>query len=327
VSADERELGLGLQTDKRPGDYAALARIAELGGFDVVTAFNDLWYQPALPALLEIAVATRRVRVGPSCLNPYTVHPVELAGQTAALDLASRGRAFLGLAAGAWLDGLGIEQRRPAATIAEAWEIVSRLLAGDRSGFEGGVFRLEPGAALAYPPARDRVPLLVGTWSPRLTAFAAERADELKLGGTANPAMVRLARRRLGPARVRIVAGAVTVVDRDGPRARELARRRVAMYLDVVAALDPTAGLDPELLAALRARVAAGDADGAARLVSDETLDLFAFSGTPAQVAAQAEVAFEAGAGRVEFGSPHGLDERGGVDLLAREVAPRLREG
>ncbi len=42
-----RELGLGLQTDKRPGDYAALARIAEAGGFDVVGTFNDLWFQPA----------------------------------------------------------------------------------------------------------------------------------------------------------------------------------------------------------------------------------------------------------------------------------------
>jgi 5,10-methylenetetrahydromethanopterin reductase len=319
------ELGLGLQTDKRPGEYAAVARIAEDGGFDVVTTFNDLWYQPALPALLEIAAATERVRVGPSCLNPFTVHPVELAGQAAALDLASGGRAFLGLAAGAWLDALGIEQRRPVATIAEAWEIVSRLLAGDRSGFEGEVFRLEPGAGLAQPPVRERVPLLVGTWSPRLTAFAAERADELKLGGTANPAMVRLARRWLGAADVGIVAGAVTVVDRDGPSAREHARRRVAMYLDVVAGRDPTAGLDPELLAALGARVAAGDADGAARLVTDETLDLFAFAGTPARIADQARALFEAGARRVEFGSPHGLDERAGVELLSREVVPRLR--
>jgi 5,10-methylenetetrahydromethanopterin reductase len=160
VTAEGRELGLGLQTDKRPGEYAALARIAEHGGFDVVTTFNDLWYQPALPALLEIAYATERVRVGPSCLNPYTVHPVELAGQTAVLDLASRGRAFLGLATGAWLDTLGLEQPRPVATISEAWEIVSRLLAGDRSGYEGEVFRLEPGAGLAYAPARERVPLL-----------------------------------------------------------------------------------------------------------------------------------------------------------------------
>ena len=83
------------------------------------------------------------------------MHPVELAGQTAVLDLVSRGRAFLGLAAGAWLGGLGIEQRRPVATVAEAWEIVSRLLAGDRSGFEGEVFRLEPGAGLAYAPERS----------------------------------------------------------------------------------------------------------------------------------------------------------------------------
>jgi 5,10-methylenetetrahydromethanopterin reductase len=138
--------------------------------------------------------------------------------------------------------------------------------------------------------------------------------------------MVRLARRRLGQAEVGIVAGAVTVVDRDGARARVLARRRVAMYLDVVAGLDPSAVIDPELLAALGARLAAGDPDGAARLVSDEILDLFAFSGTPAQVAGQAEALFEAGARRVEFGSPHGLDERVGVELLAREVAPRLRK-
>jgi 5,10-methylenetetrahydromethanopterin reductase len=325
VTAEGRELGLGLQTDKRPGEYAALAQIAERGGFDVVTTFNDLWYQPALPALLEIAGATERARIGPSCLNPFTVHPVELAGQTAALDLVSGGRAFLGLAAGAWLGGLGIEQRRPLATIAEAWEIVSRLLARDRSGFDGEVFRLEPGAGLAYTPARERVPLLVGTWSPRLTAFAGEHADELKLGGTANPAMVRLARERLGPADVGVVAGAVTVVDHDGARAREHARRRVAMYLDVVGALDPTTAHDPELLPALRARVAAGDAAGAARLVSDETLDLFAFAGTPAHVADRAHALFEAGARRVDFGSPHGLDERSGVELLAREVAPRLR--
>jgi 5,10-methylenetetrahydromethanopterin reductase len=324
VSSGRRELGLGLQTDKRPGEYAVLGRMAEQGGFDVVTAFNDLWYQPALPALLEVAGATERVRVGPSCLNPFTVHPVEIAGQTAALDLVSHGRAFLGLAAGAWLEALEIEQRRPVTTIAEAWEIVCRLLSGDRSGFAGDVFRIEPGRALAYAPERASVPLLVGTWSSGLTAFAATRADELKLGGTANPAMVRLTRERLGPAEVGIVTGAVTVVDRDGARARAYARRRVAMYLDVVAARDPTVTFDPDFLRSLGARVSAGDVDGAAGLISDETLDLFAVAGTPEHVAEQAEALFDAGALRVEFGSPHGIDERSGVDLLAREVAPRL---
>jgi 5,10-methylenetetrahydromethanopterin reductase len=324
VTNEPREVGLGLQTNKRPGEYAALALIAERGGFDVVTTFNDLWYQPALPALLEIAAATERVRVGPSCLNPFSLHPVELAGQTAALDLVSSGRAFLGLAAGAWLADLGLDQRRPVETIAEAWEIVTRLLAGDRSGFEGEVFRLAPGVGLAYPRERERVPLLIGSWSPRLTSFAAGHAAELKIGGSANPAMVQLARERLGAADVGIVAGAVTVVDTDDTRAREHARHQVAMYLEVVAGLDPVAGVPAALIAAIAEQLSAGDVAGAASLISDEVLDLFAFSGTPDRIASQALALYDAGARRVEFGTPHGLDESAGVELLAAEVLPRL---
>ena len=53
MSRTVRELGLALQTNKRPGEYAALARPADDAGFAVVTVYNDLWYQPALPALLE----------------------------------------------------------------------------------------------------------------------------------------------------------------------------------------------------------------------------------------------------------------------------------
>jgi 5,10-methylenetetrahydromethanopterin reductase len=303
-----RELGLGLQSNKRPGDYAALAAVAEDAGFDVITVFNDLFFQPALPALLEIARATERVRVGPSCLNPFTVHPVEIAGQTAALDLASDGRAFLGLAAGAWLDRVGVEAGRPLTAIREAWEVVRRLLAGDDSGFDGERFSLEPGNTLAYEPLRSDVPLLVGTWSPRLTAFAGEHAAELKLGGCANPAMVRLARERLGSSDTRIVVGAVTVVDEDDAAARALARAEVALYLPVVAGHDPTVDVDLD-----------------APEISDEVLDLFAFAGSPERIAEHAEALFAAGADRVEFGTPHGIDERRGVELLATRVLPRLR--
>jgi len=288
-----RELGLGLQTNRPLGEYAPLARAAEEAGFDVVTCFNDLWFQPALPALLEIAAATSRVRVGPSCLNPFTVHPVEIAGQIAALDRASRGRAFLGLAAGAWLDELGVDTARPAVAVREAWEIVRRLLAGDESGFGGERFSMPAGARLNYEVERREVPLLVGTWSPRLAAFAGEQARELKIGGSANPELVPVLRKRIGNDEVGIVLGAVTVVDEDGDRARALARERVAMYVDVVARHDPT---QPR----------------------EDDLQRFAFAGTPAEVAAQAEAVFEAGALRVDFGIVHGFE------LLCREVVPAL---
>jgi 5,10-methylenetetrahydromethanopterin reductase len=319
------ELGLALQTDKPVGAYAALARAAEDAGFDVVTVFNDLWFQPALPALLEIAAATQRVRVGPSCLNPFTVHPVELAGQTAALDRASRGRAFLGLAAGAWLESLRIDRSSPVAAIAEAWEIVRRLLAGDDSGFAGTRYALPTGARLQYETERAEVPLLVGTWSPRLAAFAGTAATEVKAGGSANPALVPVLRERIGSDDVGIVLGAVTVVDEDGDRARAVARREVALYVDVVGALDPTTPAEPELLERIGALVAAGRHDDAGALLSDDVLARFAFAGTPAEVAAQAEAVLDAGALRVDFGTPHGIDERHGVDLLCREVLPRLR--
>jgi 5,10-methylenetetrahydromethanopterin reductase len=325
VTQDGRELGLGLQTDKKPGDYAPLATLADDAGFEVVTTFNDLWFQPALPALLEIAAATTRVRVGPSCLNPFTVHPVEIAGQIAALDAASDGRAFLGLARGTWLEPLGLDQSDPVTAIREAWEVVRRLLAGDDSGFTGRRFSLPREQRLRFPILRDEVPLLVGTWAPRLSAFAGEAAQELKVGGSSNPDVVPVIRERIGNPDVRIVLGAVTVVDEDGKRARKIARREVAMYLAVVAELDPTVSLDPELIARVRVFVAAGDDESAGALISDDLLDRFAFAGSPKEVAAHAEAVFDAGAGRVDFGTPHGTPERRGVELLCSQVLPRLR--
>ena len=310
-----RELGLGLQTDKAPGSYGPLASAAEEAGFAVVTAFNDLWFQPALPALLEIARATSRVRVGASCWNPFTVHPVELAGQAAVLDSVSGGRAFVGLARGSWLEEVGLDVSHPVAAVREAWEVMRRLLAGDDSGFEGSRFSLPPGARLRYEVARREVPLLVGTWSPRLAALAGEAAAELKVGGSANPDVIPVLRGWIGNDAVGIVLGAVTVVDEDGERARAAARREVAMYLEVVGPFDPTFDVDPELLARVR-----DDPE----LIPDEVLDRFAFAGTPAQIAEHAEALFAAGAARVDFGTPHGVDERRGVELLCRDVAPRL---
>jgi 5,10-methylenetetrahydromethanopterin reductase len=322
--SNERELGLGLQTNKALSEYGPLAKAAEDGGFDVVTAYNDLWFQPALPALLEIARATSRVRVGPSCLNPFTLHPVEIAGQIGMLDAASDGRAFLGLARGAWLESLGVDQSQPVTAIREAWEIVARLLAGDESAFVGERYMLPRGSRLRYERHRSSVPLLVGTWSPSLAAFAGEAAQEVKVGGSANPDVVPVMRRRIGNDDVGIVLGAVSVVDDDGERARAIARREVAMYLAVVAELDPTVSLDPELLVRVRDLVAARDEDAAGALIADDVLDRFAFAGTPEQVVAHAERVFEAGAGRIDFGTPHGIPEERGIERLCRQVLPRL---
>jgi 5,10-methylenetetrahydromethanopterin reductase len=271
-----------------------------------------------------MAQATERVRLGPAALNPFTLHPVEIAGQIAALDAVSGGRAYLGLVRGSWLDALGIEPVRPLTAVREAVEVIRRLLAGDASGFAGEIFSLAPGARLRYEPLRREVPLLIGAWGERLAAYAGEVAEELKIGGTANPELVPLMRSRIGNDSVRIVVGAVTVVDEDGAAARRLAREEAALYFPVVAGLDPTLEVPAGLVEDVRRLVDAGDQRAAGALIPDEVLDRLAFAGTPQHVARQAAALYEAGADRVEFGTPHGLTPTRGIELLAARVLPEL---
>jgi len=261
--------------------------------------FHDLFFPPAIGPLVTMARVTERVRLGPAALNPLTLHPAEIAGQVAWLDRASNGRSFLGLVTGSWLDQLGLDESRPLTCLREAVEVVRRLLARDRNGFAGDRFTLLPGAGLAYEPLRPRVPLMIGTWKPRAAAFAATVADEVKIGGTANPDMVRLMRDWLGPDGPRIVVGAVTVVDEDASAARARAAKEVELYLDVVGALDPTLELRPDQPA---------------------PLEKFTLAGTPAEVAQQVSGLVEAGAHRIEFGTPQGR-----LDLLCDSVLPQLR--
>lgn len=298
-----RELGLGLLTDLEPADYEWIARRVDEAGIDVLSVFHDLLYQPAIGPLLLMARVTERVRLGPAALNPFTLHPYEIAGQTAMLDRVSGGRAYLGLAKGAWLDRLGLDEERPLAALREAVEIVTKLLAGDESGVEGERFRLAPGTALAYERERQRVPLLIGTWGRRTVTWAGTVADELKLGGSANPDLIPVVRDWLGNPDVAIVTGCVTVVDEDGNWARERVRAKVAPYLDVVAKLDPTLELRPG---------------------QEPSLDRFAIAGTPEEVAARVEELWAAGAARVELGTPQGRTTREGVELICSRVLPLL---
>jgi 5,10-methylenetetrahydromethanopterin reductase len=250
-----------------------------------------------------MARVTERVRLGPAALNPFTAHPYEIAGQTAFLDAVSGGRAYVGLAKGAWLDRLGLDEERPLRALQEAVAVVEALLAGDERGVDGERFRLEPGTTLAYPRVRDRVPLLVGSWGRRTLAWAGTVADEVKLGGTANPALVPLARAWIGNPDVRLVTGCVTVVDEDPDRARARAHEAVRPYVEVVGGLDPTLA----------------DEGGAL------PLDRFCLAGTPEEVAERVRELWAAGVDRVELGTPQGLTTRDGVALICDRLLPLLR--
>ena len=78
-------------------------------------------------------------------------------------------------------------------------------------------------------------------------------------------------------------------------------------------------------LGRIKAAAARYDFAAAGALISDDLLRCFAFAGTPQEVADHAAALFAAGAGRVEFGTPHGLSAESGLRLLGERVVPALR--
>jgi 5,10-methylenetetrahydromethanopterin reductase len=326
-------VSIAFQTDKPVSAYGPLAATAEGYGFDGVTVYNDMLYQPAWLPLLEIARATRWVHIGPAAVNPFTCHPINIAGNIALIDEAAQGRAYLGLARGGWLDFVGLNPPHAVTALAEAFRAVRHLLRQETTPLAGKVFSLAGGDSLRWPILRSDLPFLLGSWGVQTIQACIDQIDELKIGGSANPAVGPFYRQVLAdsatnagraPGAVGLAIGAVTVVDLDGHAARTRARREVALYLPVVAALDPTMQIDPELLARLQSAAARYAFDEAAALVSDELLDRFAFAGAPEQVAAHADALFRAGFTRVEFGTPHGLTPQEGVRLLGEHVLPAL---
>ncbi len=316
-------ISIAWQTNKRLSSYGALASQAEAYGFDGVSVFNDMLFQPSWLPLLEMARHTKRVRLGAAAVNPFTSHPINIAGNMALLSEAAAGRCYLGLARGAWLDFVGVKPDEPIAALREAFITIRHLLRQNKAALIAAHFPLLGGDSLRWEIADSELPFLLGSWGKKTIAACQQFVSEVKLGGTANPDVVPWLRRQLD-AETGIVIGAVTVVDEDGEAAKALARREVALYLPVVAKLDPTVEIDPQRLAGISAAAERFDFETAATFVSDELLAKFAFAGTPLQVAEQANRLFAAGATRVEFGTPHGFSAESGLTLLGQKVLPAI---
>ena len=322
----QQSISIAFQTDKPLSAYGPLAASAENHNFDTITVYNDMLYQPAWLPLLEIAKATSKINIGVAAVNPFTSHPINIAGNIALIDEASNGRAYLGIARGAWLDFVGVEPKRPLTAMRESFAAVRHLLSGSKEPLAGDIYPIAGGDSLRWDGAvRPKIPFLLGTWGVKTMQACLPYVNQIKRGGTANSDVVPWCRQQVGPD-IGIVIGAVCVVSEDGAAARQLARREVALYLPVVAALDPTVTIDPDRLAKLNAAAANYDFDLAATYISDDLLQKFAFAGTPSDIAKQTLELFEAGANCVEYGTPHGLSADEGLRLLGEQVLPQVKE-
>jgi 5,10-methylenetetrahydromethanopterin reductase len=330
------QLSIGFSGGKPLNDYITLAQMVDQYGFHTLSIFDDLLFKPAWPILTLLAHHTRRVRLGPSIANPYLIHPAILAGHIALLDELSNGRAYLGIGRGAFLEFLELEQPRPITTVREAIELIRRLLRGDPRPYQGQVFRATEGASLHWQPPRADIPIMVGTWGPRMCAMAGELADEVKAGPMWNVEFARdmwshicQGAERVGrdPETIRLVFGPLTSISEDRQEAKALARRTLAFYMPYLNPMPEKVGVDPVEIQQINAAAGRGDYTEATRLISDLCLDSFALYGTPHDCIAQIErLVAESPVRRIEFGMPHGPDQIKAIQLLGEQVLPHFKQ-
>src|SRR6266446_1190389 len=115
-------------------EYASLAQAAEAAGFDQFWVSHDLFLRSVWIILASVAQATRRIQLGTCIVNPFTMHPAEIAMAAGAVDELSGGRFCLGISSGAgdFLNWVGIQPEQPVRVVRETVTTLRKLFGGER---------------------------------------------------------------------------------------------------------------------------------------------------------------------------------------------------
>ena len=170
-----------VEREVRWPDLVAMARAAEETGYDSLWVGDHLLYRgdgreergpwDCWTTLAGLATVTERVEIGPLVACTAFMAPGLLARTAAAVAELSGDRLRVALGAG-WNEvefrAFGLPFDHLVSRFEEAFEIVRRLLAGERVTFDGRYNRVED--AVLLPRPRHVPELMVGGDGPRLLA-------------------------------------------------------------------------------------------------------------------------------------------------------------
>ncbi len=325
---------LRLNNDLTVQEYVALAQLAEEAGFDQFWVSDDLFLRSAPVILTAVALATRRIQIGTCIVNPYTLHPAEMAMMAATLDEVSGGRFNLGLSAGAgdFMDWVGLPHPKPYTLTRETLIAVNRLLGGER-GMTGELLNWTNEAYLRFLVQR-RVPVYIGALSPKMLALVGELAD----GGLpllfppehyANilphvAAGAQAAGRLLET--IDLAACIWVSIGEDRARAEAVLKEKIAYYGHALSPMIWEAlGVGQEDFAPITHTLQVErDAARAVDMVTPAMLRI-GIAGGVGDVIERVEGLVAMGVQHLSFGPPLGYDVADAIRTLGREVLPRFR--
>lgn len=317
-----------LNNDWPVAAYPEMAKIAEDAGFDQFWVSHDLFFRSSPVILAAVAQATSRIEIGTCIVNPYTVHPSEIAMMAATLDELSGGRFNLGIGAGAgeFLKWLGMPQERPLATTRQAIEAINATLTGQPvEGWESEAY-------LRFD-AKRRVPIYLAAFSPNMLRLIGEVADgALPLlfppehYDTVFP-LVHEGAKTAGRSMDEIDFAACVwcSISDDRQVAEDVLKDKIAYYGHALSPLiwDRLGVIQDDFRPIEHALMTERDPLKARSLV-DERMLRIGIAGSPDVVIERLEQLVDRGATHLSFGPPLGPDPAEAIRTLGREILPHF---
>ena len=328
---------LRLNNDLTLPEYITLAQVAEYAGFDQFWVSNDLFLRSAPVILGAVAGATQWIEIGTCILNPYTIHPSEIAMLAATLDELSDCRFNLGLAAGAadFLKWVGLSHEQPVTAMRETIMAIRALLAGERAPLTGQFLRWTGEAYLRFTAPR-LTPIYLGALGPGMLRLAGEMADGVlpllfppeHYFGVKPYLEAGVAKRADNLDKLDLAACIWVSLAEDPAAARRALAEKVAYYGHALSPLIlERLGLTSEDFKPIeQAIMVENDLDKACGLVDERMLQI-GVVGQPEDLIRRLEPLVEAGVRHLSFGPPLGPEPLRAVELLGDEVLPHFRTG
>jgi 5,10-methylenetetrahydromethanopterin reductase len=303
------KISLGIYPSERPADIIASAKLADRMGYSALWVLDShLLFHEVHTLLGALAVSTARIRLGTAVTNPLTRHPTVTAAAFSTLAVLSGGRASLGISVGdSALKSMNLAPARMS-VLEQTVAICRALLAGEPVSLEGGstaqLHHVGPG-----------VPIYVAATGPRMLELAGRIADGVILMNGIDPELIRKAvgivraseqrsNRQEGCAKI-----AVWAACHPSPHAVKFNVARAILRNIPGETDDRTRQVAETVRRAYDFRQHGSAEADFARLIPDDIVTRFAFSGGYAEIARQ-----------VEALEPCGIDEV----VLAIPVAPMI---
>jgi 5,10-methylenetetrahydromethanopterin reductase len=266
-----------------------LAMLADEIGLESIWMSDHICFRDSLTTSMALLASTRRIKVAPAPMSPYSRHPIISAMSIATMDEFAPGRVIASPGTGnaAALKEAGMESPRPLKTMREYVHILRRFLTGETVNYKGEIFQIN-GAKMAFVPSAP-IKMYLTAVRPRMLQLAGEIGDGVLLSAGCAPAYiaqcveeVKKGAERAGALAARDVAGFVTASVSENRREAIEANKMFLAYIfrNPHHAENITLGggrVDQEALAAA---VAKRDWEAAKKLISDEVVQNHSLAGS-----------------------------------------------